>query len=84
MAVLIESKGRRLAPFDLSVISEQLAADVGRLVPYTSGFTVADYFSLDGNYFVEFDNGRLQVLPIPDGLHQAIVMVIAELLKTWL
>jgi hypothetical protein len=73
-----------LAIAELSAVSEQLAADVGRLVLNSDGFTVQDYFSLDGNYLVEFDDGRLQILPMPDGLHQAIASVINDLLHVWL
>jgi Uma2 family endonuclease len=84
MAALIESEAGPVAPFDLAVISQQLAADVSRLVPYTNGFTVEDYLSLDGPYLVEFDDGRLQILPMPDGLHQAIISVLNDLLRDWL
>jgi hypothetical protein len=84
IAALIESESRGLAIAELSAVSEQLAADVGRLVLNSDGFTVQDYFSLDGNYLVEFDDGRLQILPMPDGLHQAIASVINDLLHVWL
>jgi Uma2 family endonuclease len=76
MAALIESEARPMAPFDLAAISQQLAEDVSRLVPDSDGYSVEDYFTLDGAYLVEFDDGRLQVLPMPNALHQAIVFVL--------
>jgi len=84
MAALIESEARAMAPFDLAAISQQLAEDVSRLVPDSDGYTVEDYFSLDGNYLVEFVDGRLQVLPMPDSLHQAIVFVLRTMFEEWL
>jgi Uma2 family endonuclease len=84
MAALIESEARRMAPFDLAAISQQLAEDVSRLVPDSDGYTVEDYFSLDGNYLVEFVDGRLQVLPMPDSMHQAIIIVLLNLFDQWL
>ena len=73
-----------MAPFDLAAISQQLAEDVSRLVPDSDGYTVEDYFSLGGNYLVEFVDGRLQVLPMPDSLHQAIVFVLRTIFEQWL
>ena len=84
MAALIESEARPMAPFDLTAISQQLADDVSRLVPDSEGYSVADYFKLDGPYLVEFANGCLQVLPMPDTLHQAIVFVLRTLFENWL
>jgi Uma2 family endonuclease len=84
MAALIESEAHPMAPFDLAAISQQLAVDVSRLVPDSEGYSVKDYFSLDGNYLVEFVDGRLQVLPMPNALHQAIIRVLCNLFEQWL
>jgi Uma2 family endonuclease len=84
MAALIESETRPMAPFDLAAISQQLADDVSRLVPDSEGYSIEDYFSLDGAYLVEFVDGRLQVLPMPDSLHQAIIRVLCNLFEQWL
>jgi Uma2 family endonuclease len=73
-----------MAPFDLAVISQQLAEDVSRLVPDSEGYSVADYFKLDGPYLVEYVHGCLQVLPSPDSFHQAIIRVLRGLLESWL
>jgi Uma2 family endonuclease len=81
MAALIESEARPMAPFDLAAISQQLADDVSRLIPDSDGYSVEDYFALDGPYLVEFDDGRLQVLPIPNALHQAIIRVLCNLFE---
>jgi Uma2 family endonuclease len=67
-----------------AAISQQLADDVARLVPDSDGYSVEDYFSLDGSYLVEFDDGRLQVLPMPDSFHQAIGRVLGNIFEQWL
>jgi len=64
----------------VALISRQLADDVSRLVLKTEGFSIDDYLSLDGPYFVEYLDGCLQVLPMPTALHQAIAFVFANLL----
>jgi Uma2 family endonuclease len=84
MAALIESEARPMAPFDLAAISQQLAEDVSRLVPDSDGYSVEDYFTLDGQYLVEFVDGCLQVLPMPDSFHQAIVFILRGLFENWL
>ncbi len=84
MAALIESEARPMAPFDLAVISQQLSEDVSRLVPDSAGYSVEDYFSLNGAYLVEFVDGCLQVLPMPNALHQAIIRVLCNLFEQWL
>jgi Uma2 family endonuclease len=84
MAALIESETRPMAPFDLAAISQQFAEDVSRLIPDSEGYSVEDYFSLNGNYLVEFSDGCLQVLLMPDSLHQAIVFVLRVMFEQWL
>ena len=79
MATLLESPPNPISLADVAQISQQLADELGRMVLKTEGFSVADYLSLNGNYFVEYDNGRLQVLPMPDSLHQAIILIVANL-----
>jgi len=83
MDALLEAPPRALAFADLAGISPQLADDVGRLTPRRSGFTVADYLSLDGNYLVEYVDGCLQVLPMPDLMHQALAHVLVLRLDAW-
>ena len=73
MATLIGSPTEPLTLNAVAKISQSLAEDLRGVVFTTDGFTVEDYFSLDGNYLVEFVDGRLQVLPMPDYFHQAIV-----------
>jgi Uma2 family endonuclease len=83
MDALLEAPPRPLTFADLARFSQQLADDVGRLPLRRSGYTVADYLSLDGNYLVEYVSGRLQVLPMPDALHQALTVVLLRLLDGW-
>ncbi len=73
MATLIGSPTEPLTLEGVAKISQTLAEDLQRVVFSTEGFTVEDYFSLDGNYLVEYVEGRLQILPMPDFLHQAVI-----------
>ena len=84
MAALLESPPLTLSFADLAALSQQLADDVGRLPLRTEGFSVADYFTLTGNYFVEYSDGCLQVLPMPNATHQALVSVFSRRLEDWL
>lgn len=83
MSALLESPPHALSIADLARISQQLAEEVSRLPLRSEGFSVADYLSLDGNYFVEYVDGCLQVLPMPDALHQALTLVLTRLLDDW-
>ena len=68
---------------DLAHISRQLADDVARLPLHRDGFAVADYLSLDGNYFVELVNGCIQVLPMATAEHQDLTGDLWSRLKGW-
>ncbi len=68
---------------DVAGISQTLAEDLGRIVLKTGGFSVEDYLSLDGPYLLEYVDGCLQVLPMPDALHQAIAFVLANMLVSY-
>jgi Uma2 family endonuclease len=83
MGTLLESPPRPLSISDVAAISRQLAEDISRLVLRSEGFSVEDYLSLDGSYFVEYLDGCLQVLPMPTAFHQAIAFVLANLLVAW-
>src|SRR5205823_5002744 len=83
MATLLESPPKPLSLRDVAAISRTLADDISRLVLRTEGFSVEDYLSLDGSYFVEYSDGRLQVLPLPNALHQALAFMFASLFIAW-
>jgi Uma2 family endonuclease len=83
MGTMLESPPRPLSISEVAAISRQLADDISRLVLRTEGFSVDDYLSLGGRYFVEYLDGRLQVLPMPTAFHQAIAFVLANLLVEW-
>jgi Uma2 family endonuclease len=68
---------------DVAGISQTLAEDLGRIVLKTEGFSVEDYLSLDGPYLLEYVDGCLQVLPMPDSIHQAIVLIVTNLLMAY-
>ena len=84
MPTLLQSPPNALSLDDVACISSQLAHDLGRLVLKTEGFSIDDYLSLDGAYFLEYVDGFLQVLPMPDSMHQAIAFVLANLLVAFL
>jgi Uma2 family endonuclease len=48
--------------------------DVARLFPNQGYWTEHEYLGLNGNYFVEFSDGCLEVLPMPTMTHQLIVL----------
>lgn len=58
--------------------------EVAAFYPTQGNWTEADYLRLEGNQLVEFDNGYLEVLPMPTPLHQRIVAVIYRLLHGWI
>jgi len=80
MPTLLQSPPNSLSLDDVAGISSQLAHDLGRLVLKTEGFSIDDYLSLDGAYFLEYVDGCLQILPMPDSIHQAIALIVANLL----
>ena len=83
MDALLEAPPRAITFADLAAFSQQLADDVGRLPLRRSGYTVADYLSLDGNYLVEYVDGCIQVLPMPSAVHQALTFVAMQRFDAW-
>lgn len=86
MPALLESSehAQPMSIEQVAAISQTLARDLSRLTLKSEGFSVEDYLSLDGPYFVEYIDGRLQVLPMPDGLHQELIYWIVAFLRSWL
>jgi Uma2 family endonuclease len=75
MALLIESPAAPDTPMslhDVSKISQTLAEHMQTLPLRAEGFSVEDYFSLNGNYLLEYVDGCLQILPMPDLYHQML------------
>ncbi len=56
------------------------AWEVSYLFPAQGAWSVEEYLSLPTNHLVEFANGRLEVLPMPTDLHQAVVIFLIEVL----
>jgi Uma2 family endonuclease len=87
MALLIESPAAPDTPMslhDVSKISQTLAEHMQTLPLRAEGFTVEDYFSLDGNYLLEYVDGCLQILPMPDFIHQALVLMLHRMIEAFL
>ncbi len=49
------------------------AWDVAQLFPNQGNWSKYDYLDLPGNRLVEFDNGRIEVLPMPSIRHQVVL-----------
>jgi Uma2 family endonuclease len=83
MPAMLESFDGPLSLKQAARISPQLAEDLSRLTLRTEGFSVEDYLSLDGPYLIEYVDGRIQVLPMPDRLHQELLLLILLALREW-
>lgn len=83
MATLLENPPNPLTLRDVAEISQSLADDLSRLVFRTEGFTEEDYMTLDGNYFVEYIDGCLQILPMPDAIHQILTTILFNMFSAW-
>lgn len=81
MPALIESPPNPISLSDVAEISRALADDLSKLQFRTEGFTEDDYLALDGSYLVEYVDGSLQVLPMPDAIHQTLAFILCALLK---
>jgi Uma2 family endonuclease len=86
MPVLLEnpSGSQPLSIRDVAEISQRLAEDLSKLTIKSEGFTVEDYLSLDGPYFVEYIDGCIQVLPMPDIIHQFLIFFLHAFLRDWM
>ncbi|MDB5297435.1 MAG: uncharacterized protein JWO31_3418 [Phycisphaerales bacterium] len=51
------------------------------ILPEQGRWSEADYLALDTNRLVEFDNGCLEFLPMPDVIHQLIALMLATALN---
>lgn len=52
------------------------------LFPRQGEWTVDDYLALDADRLVELTDGVLEVLPMPDGVHQDVALWIATVVST--
>lgn len=59
----------------------QPAWDIARLFPPQGYWDERDYLALDTNHLVEFTDGYIRVLPMPDMAHQLIVGFLVDELK---
>jgi len=53
---------------------------LAELFPSQGEWSEKEYLALETNKLIEFDNGILEILPVPNSLHQAIALVFANLL----
>ncbi|HRQ37869.1 MAG TPA: Uma2 family endonuclease [Chloroflexota bacterium] len=57
--------------------------ELARQYPNQGEWSEQDYFALETDNFVEFDNGYLEFLPIPTLVHQRIMLFLYRLLHTF-
>jgi len=57
--------------------------EIAELFPEQGSWSEKAYLALESNRLVEFDNGMIEVLPMPKKLHQIIMLFLAELLKAY-
>lgn len=57
--------------------------EIAELFPEQGLWTEKQYLSLKTNRLVEFDNGTIEVLPVPTKTHQLIVALLYEVLKSF-
>lgn len=57
--------------------------EIAELFPEQGSWTERQYLGLDTNRLVEFDNGMVEVLPVPTKAHQLIVGFFYDLLKAF-
>jgi Uma2 family endonuclease len=59
------------------------AWEIAYLFPTQGNWSEEEYLELDGNYLVEFDDGFIEVLPMPTTSHQLIVGYLYGLLVSF-
>ena len=57
--------------------------EIAYLFPAQGKWSVEEYLSLDSNWFIEFDDGCIEVLPMPSVSHQLLADFLVESLKAW-
>lgn len=57
--------------------------ELARQYPNQGEWSEQDYFALETDNFVEFDNGYLEFLPMPTLVHQRIMLFLYRLLHTF-
>ena len=58
--------------------------EIAELFPQQGFWTEQEYLALKTNHLVEFDNGTIEVLPLPTKTHQIVVLFLYELLKSFI
>ena len=56
---------------------------IAELFPDQGSWTEAQYLALTTNRLIEFDNGKVEALPVPTKTHQLIVAFFYELIKAF-
>lgn len=59
------------------------AWEIARLFPPQGEWSEEEYFALNGNYLVEYSNGKIEVLPMPTTSHQLITAYLFRMLAAF-
>src|SRR4051812_31616241 len=62
---------------------EQPTWEIAHLFPLQGAWSEDDYLDLETNHLIEFDNGHLEVLPMPTTSHHLILAYIYDLLLSF-
>jgi Uma2 family endonuclease len=57
--------------------------EIARIFPSQGNWSVDEYLALNGNYLIEFIDGRIEVLPMPKFSHQMIVLFLCNILRAF-
>src|SRR5947209_190937 len=74
----------RVAPHPPTTNRGEPVWEIAELFPEQGFWTEWEYLALRTNRLVEFDNGMIEVLPLPTKTHQLIVAFLYELLKAFI
>src|SRR4051794_36056985 len=58
--------------------------EIATLFPAQGHWSVEEYLDLQGNHLIEFNDGFIEVLPMPTMRHQLIVMFLSDVLRAFL
>ena len=58
--------------------------DIAKLFPMQGHWSESEYLRLNGNYFVEYTHGHIEVLPMPTQMHQLIMVFLFDCLRAFI
>jgi Uma2 family endonuclease len=83
-SVLVYGHDPDSASFRKDVSGRRARLGDRRIVPSAGFLDEDEYLALKTKHLVEFDNGTIEVLPLPTKSHQIVVLFLYELLKAFI